>query len=959
MKRQLTRKSGGIGGLLRLPAIVLVMLLFTTGTSEGRTAASSGMPGVSASSALQGEQTADQPLTFDSDFLDMGGSGQRKHVDLSYFAHKGGMQPGRYAVQVKVNGKMVDDGRMVNFKSRPDLPGKLYACVSAEQMAEWWGIIASKNPGEGSADKGRASTGEGRGSPGYTSSKDVSKNANDITADSETGRQGGNYRNTSSRAAEKLPQTSTSEGASNNSESHPDSEVCPVGGVAAMVPYSKEEFDFNKHLLSLTVPQASLGPASRLRTPPRIWNEGMPAILVNYNYSGSQQQGNGNKNGSDFLGLNGQMNLLGWRVRNDMTWHKSQGQRSEWNASQVYAQRDFVKFGGGQLTVGHTTTSGGDVGSVQFAGVKLDSDEAMLDPKFTAYSPAITGMASTPATITVRQYGKVIYQQNVPQGPFSLTDFNRSGNGDVDVEIREADGRTRHFTMAQAQNGSLLRQGGTTWSASTGRAETSTGYADDKFVQAGIAYGAWANGTLNGGVLLSKNFQAASLGTSVYAGAWGAVSYALNTSRADLSVVPGEDGAATGVSHSVSWSRNFGNTLVGASWKHNQTRDFLSYSELLSMRPREYGEKRAQGNGSHDSYSVTLSQSMGMWGSMSLSATRSTSWGSSAVQNNVSVSYNTTVKNIGIGVSMGLSTYNGNDRRYVEDDNDTVRFRDDISRTDRTIAVNISLPLAKWLKSSSVNGTYAYSRSNGTASQQAGITGSALNGSLSYSASQGISGSKTGNTSVGYRGRYGAVSGGYSYGGGRNSLAYGMSGGLAVHQHGITFGKQLALSGGNALVEVPGLSGLNVSSGVTDWRGYALVTGLIPYDINHINVDMSNVPGNVELDTSSKNVVPTRGALVAVAFKSHKGYRILMNLSRQGEEIPFGSTVSLIQDDESAQPVTGIVAEAGQVYLSGMPAKGKVLTSWGDGKDNKCTADYAMPANANEDQLVTVTAVCR
>src|SRR5690606_9623453 len=86
--------------------------------------------------------------------------------------------------------------------------------------------------------------------------------------------------------------------------------TCPVGGVTAMVPYAKEEFDFNKHLLSLTVPQASLGPASRLRTPPQMWNEGMPAILMNYNYSGSQQNSRGKKSGSDFLGLNGQMNVL-------------------------------------------------------------------------------------------------------------------------------------------------------------------------------------------------------------------------------------------------------------------------------------------------------------------------------------------------------------------------------------------------------------------------------------------------------------------------------------------------------------------------------------------------------------------------------------------------------------------------------------------------------------------------
>lgn len=956
---------------MKVPAGVFGVLLAAAGVPGGAAADGAGMPGVQAASTLQGAQgaTSDQALSFDSDFLSMGGGGQGKHVDLSYFAHKGGMQPGRYAVQVKVNGKMVDDGRLVSFRSFPDQPGKLYACVSAEQAAQWWGIIASRRAADGPSESGDKDnkTGSASEAAGADAALGPDKDTPPSAAPPSQAVNGAAPVTVGTAGPGQADKGAAvkSDAESGKPDATPAASgeaICPVGGIAAMVPYAKEDFDFNKHLLSLTVPQASLGPASRLRTPPQMWNEGMPAILMNYNYSGSQQKSRGKKSGSDFLGLNGQMNVLGWRVRNDMTWHKSQGQSAEWNASQVYAQHDFAAMGGGQVTVGHTTSSGGGVDSVQFTGVKLDSDEAMLDPKFTTYSPAITGVANSPATVTVRQYGKVIYQQNVPQGPFSLTDFNRSGNGSVDVEIREADGQTRHFTMAQAQNGGLLRQGGLTWSASAGKASNGTGYADDKFVQSGVSYGAWANTTLNGGALLSKDYQAVAVGTSVYAGAWGAVSYTLNTARANLSVVPGEQGSPTGVSHAVSWSRSFGNTSVGVSWTHAQTRDYHSYAELLSMKPRAPDETRVQSNGTRDSYSVSLSQSMGVWGSVSLSGSRSTSWGSDSVQNNVSLSYNTTVRDIGIGVSLGLSTTNGSDSRYDDDNSgntNAYRFSGSENRTDRTIGVNISLPLGKWLNANSVNGTYSYSRSNGSVSQQAGLSGSALNGALSYSASQGISGSKTGNTSVGYSGRYGSVNGGYSYGGGSNSYSYGVSGGLALHPHGVTLGKQLALSGGNALVEVPGVGGLSVGSAVTDWRGYALVSGLTPYDLNRINVDMTNLPGNVELDASSKNVVPTRGALVAVPFKSNKGYRMMLTLSRDKDGVPFGSTVSLVQADDSAMPVTGIVGEAGQVYLSGMPAKGQVLATWGDGKDNRCAADFSLPDKADEDRLATVTAVCR
>ncbi|EKN5096028.1 fimbrial biogenesis outer membrane usher protein [Yersinia enterocolitica] len=910
----------------RLSTYALGVLVSTVSPKSEGAVATTGMPGVSATSALQGGE--DQALSFDSDFLSMGGDGKKKHVDLSYFAHAGGMQPGQYAVQVKVNDKMVDDGRLVTFRSWPDQPGKLYACVSTQQMAEWWGIQAS-------------STGEITTSESVQTAPSVPAGAGDAVNVSAT--------------TEVKP--AGAPGAAEDGDTR-DTETCQVGGVVAMVPYAKEEFDFNKHLLMLTVPQASLGPASRMRTPPHLWDEGMPAVLMNYNYSGSQQNSQGMKRGSDFLGINGQMNLLSWRIRNDLTWHKSQGGSAEWNASQVYGQRGFAALGGGQLTVGHTTSTGGGVDSVQFAGVRVDSDGGMLDPKFTTYSPAITGIANSPATVTVRQYGRVIYQQNVPQGPFSLTDFNRSGNGNVDVEIREADGRTRRFTMAQANSGTLMRLGALSYSASAGKASNGSGYADDRFVQAGVSYGAWANTTLTGGVLMSKDYQALSVGTGFYAGAWGAVSYTLNTSRADLSVVPGQGSSETGVSHDVSWSRSFGDTSVGVSASRSQTPHFHSYSELLGLKPLAAGEERERASGSRDSLSLSLSQSLGMWGSVSLSGSRSTSWGGSEVQKNVSFSYNTTVKDVGIGVSLGYSTQNGSIDDSSNNDSNLSSVVQD-NKTDKSIAVNISLPLGKWLSANSMNGNYSYSRYNGEVSQQAGVSGSALNGALSWSASQGVTGNKTGNTSLGYSGRYGSVNGGYTYGGGSSSVSYGMNGGLALHPHGVTLGRQLTLSGANALVEIPGVSGINVGNAVTDWRGYALMSGLTPYDSNRVSVDMTNLPGSVELDMSSKNVVPTRGALVAVPFKSNKGYRLLINLTWEKDVVLFGSTVALIQDDNDALPVTGIVGDAGQVYMSGMPTKGRVAVSWGDGKDEHCTAAYALPEQTDMERLNIITAVCR
>lgn len=878
------------------------------------------IPEVQEVSSQEPSADASEALNFDSDFLSLGkakqGEGKEKHVDLSYFAHKGGMAPGRYAVQVKVNGKMVDEGRMVTFKSWPDQPGKLYACVSAHELLTWWGVKSSR------------------------------QNESAPASDSDA-----------VNAADGGKTTAGAEG------------LCPVGGVVSMVPYAQEEFDFNNHLLSLTVPQASLGPASRLRVPPHLWDSGTPAILMNYNYNGSQQSSQGETSGSDFLGLNGQLNLLSWRLRSDLTAYKRQGGNAELSWSQLYAQRDFASFGGGQLTVGHTSASGGGVDSVSFLGATVESDEGMLDPTFTTYRPAISGIAESPATVTVRQYGNVIYRQNLPQGPFSLTDFNRSGNGDVQVEIREADGRVRRFTLAQASNGVLLRQGAVSYSASAGKAANSNGYVDDRFVQVGGSYGVWANTTLTGGVLLSSDYQSMAVGTGFNAGALGAFSYTLKGGRADVSVVPGEKGRALGITHSVGWSRGFGDTSLGVSYSRSMTPDAVSYSELLSMTPRELDMAPRRAAGSRDSLGVSISQSLGSWGNVALSGSRSTSWGSDRVQQNATLGYNTTVRDVGIGLAFGYSTSTGRDNRSRDyfDSNDDDRLvplasRSDWGggRTDRSVTLTVSLPLGKWFGTDRVSsGSYSYAKSNGSASQQVGISGSVMGGPLSYSVSQGLTGDRTGSASVGYSGRYGSVSGSYSYGAGSDSVSYSANGGLALHPHGVTLGKTVALGGGNALVEIPGAGGIDVGGATTDWRGYALLSGLTPYDRNQVNVDMTNLPGNVELDASSKNVVPTRGALVSVPFKSRLGFRMLLTLKHNDAPVFFGSDVTLKQSDPKALPISGIVGDDGQVYLAGMPAKGAVTVSWGAEKDEQCTATYALPGNADMSRLATVSAVCR
>jgi outer membrane usher protein FimD/PapC len=53
----------------------------------------------------------------------------------------------------------------------------------------------------------------------------------------------------------------------------------------------------------------------------------------------------------------------------------------------------------------------------------------MLPPDLRGYAPQITGVAQTNAKVTVSQNNRIIYQENVPPGPFSITNLFNTYRG--------------------------------------------------------------------------------------------------------------------------------------------------------------------------------------------------------------------------------------------------------------------------------------------------------------------------------------------------------------------------------------------------------------------------------------------------------------------------------------------------------------------------------------------------
>lgn len=140
----------------------------------------------------------------------------------------------------------------------------------------------------------------------------------------------------------------------------------------------------------------------------------------------------------------------------------------------------------------------------------------------------------------------------------------------------------------------------------------------------------------------------------------------------------------------------------------------------------------------------------------------------------------------------------------------------------------------------------------------------------------------------------------------------------------------------------------------TDWRGYAILPFATEYRENRVALNANSLADNVELDETVVTVIPTHGAIARATFNAQIGGKVLMTLKYGNKSVPFGAIVTHGENKNGS-----IVAENGQVYLTGLPQSGKLQVSWGNDKNSNCIVDYKLPAVSPGTLLNQQTAICR
>lgn len=708
--------------------------------------------------------------------------------------------------------------------------------------------------------------------------------------------------------------------------------------IGRYIPDASSKFDFSEQRLNLSIPQAAMNMQSRGYVDPARWDDGVPAAFVNYNLTGSQSHyGNGDRT-SNYLNLRSGVNMGAWRLRNisSMQYDKT----SHWRSQSTYLQRD-VKSLKSLLLIGDTYTSGDVFDSIQFRGAQLSSDEEMLPDSMRGFAPVIRGMAHSNARITVKQHGYVIYETYVAPGAFALKDlYPASQSGDLEVTVKESDGSTRTFIQPYSAVPFMLREGRVKYSISAGRYHSDQdGIRSPQFIQSTLFYGLPASVTLYGGTQLSEDYQAWAGGVGRGFGDFG--SLGADMTWANTRTPSGKRYA--GHSVRVQYQKDInqtGTTFNIASYRYSSS-GFYDFNEANQLES-SYGlvdNKRSREE-------ITISQQVGSIGSLSASAYSQKYWRTGRRDETVHFGFYSAWH----GVSWGAGYY------YTKST--------DRNKSDRSVSFNVNVPLGQWLPNSSVSYNTT-SNNNGYTSQQVSLYGS-MPGShnLYYNVQQGYGNNGQGansSVSMDYRGGYGTTQLGYRQDKQGNQVTWGASGSIVAHPHGVTFGQSTGDS--FAIVRAPGAADVAVQNGSnisTDWRGYAVVPTLTTYRKNYITLDTESMKNDTDVEIQGAMVIPGGGSVVMANYQTHIGNRVLFTLRNNDGPLPFGASAQLRKSSaDDATPTSGIVAEQGQVYLSGVPEQGTLDVSWDtDNITHKCALHFHISDSQQHDQVKTFSGLC-
>lgn len=492
---------------------------------------------------------------------------------------------------------------------------------------------------------------------------------------------------------------------------------------------------------------------------------------------------------------------------------------------------------------------------------------AMTPYSIRHYMPVITGIAKTQAEVEVRQNGYLLYTTIVAPGPFEIKDSSLSNvvGGSYDVKIIESNGEIQTYSVPYSEPFFALAEGYFRYSLTAGDYRSSDDHVESKsFIEGSASYGfPWGISAFSG-LQIADIYKSMSLGLSKDFGSIGAgsVDWKISKSKSEKDY---QHGDAFGLKYNKSIDNSSTDINVANYYYSKEYRtlseifDTYSNGGYIVQTPRK------------SNFTLGVNQGLGNFGYLYFGFYRDNFWNGND-QNSISSRYN---KNIGNTSLSLVYTKSRVENKY--------KFKDE-----NIFSIWLSVPLGD-RANNSVYANYQFASSDDRyATHEVGLTGSGFEQRLNWEIRERIKETHSEKTdtyvSGSWRGTYGQVGINYSYNNVHRNIGANLSGGVVIHDQGITLGQRLANT--TALVEAKDVEGvriLTLPGTYTDYKGYTVTGMLSPYKKNTISVSPETIPEDSDIRQTDVKVIPSDGAIVKAKFFANKGANVLMEIKKKTE----------------------------------------------------------------------------
>ncbi|MFP3764014.1 PefC/AfrB family outer membrane usher protein [Escherichia coli] len=624
--------------------------------------------------------------------------------------------------------------------------------------------------------------------------------------------------------------------------------------------YTTLDFDYSTQSLMLSVPQINV----INKTDPKQWDFGVDAFRFKYRGNAIYQN---NHKTSIYGSGDIDINISRWVLSSHISASRLNAGQSDFFVHDATLSTALGALHS-DLRLGKSSTRNDLFSDFGFYGATLRSNSNMLPQEARGYAPLISGVAATTSRITILQNGYTVYSRVVQPGPYELNDVRPVGNGDLEVIVEDSSGRrtVNHYPVTTLPT--LLRPGELQYDVSVGRKSSASditkafsSHNKGIFGAGSLAYGI-GDTTFSVASILHPEYCSGGVSVTKSLGGLGAFAVSGTLAQAEY------DNKYTRRGHSL--SAKYAKVFAETTDLHLMAYRYQSkgYVEFANFDPKERNNKLEFNQKSR--YEMRLTQRLPGYTNLNLTAWREDYWARSghAVGGMLSTGF-TLFDNVSLSLNAGYSK-----NPYHE-------------KAEYTGSLGVSVPFGTGSIHHYTNSSVGYNSVSGA--QYWTSVMSYPTEDLNYSV--GVSATEKGgrNASANLNYSFDTIQAGIGVSQDRHNTSVNadFSGAVvATAESGFLLTRDQSDAVG--VVRVPNVPGVRFNgSPKTNNKGYTVV-GLSDYSQNRIDVDMENVPSNLEMDITSYNVVPTEKAVVYREFGANYVKRYILRVRGKDGKILSG-----------------------------------------------------------------------